>query len=36
MDKKTKAALTRELRNKTLLITGGAGSVGSVLVKKNS
>jgi len=34
MDKKTKAAITKELRNKTLLITGGAGSVGSVLVKK--
>jgi len=34
MDKKTKAAITKELKNKTLLITGGAGSVGSVLVKK--
>jgi UDP-N-acetylglucosamine 4,6-dehydratase len=34
MDKKTKDALTKELKNKTLLITGGAGSIGSVLVKK--
>ena len=34
MDKKTKEELTKELKNKTLLITGGAGSVGSVLVKK--
>ena len=33
MDKKTKDALTKELKNKTLLITGGAGSVGSTLVK---
>ena len=34
MDKKTKEILTKELKNKTLLITGGAGSVGSALVKK--
>ena len=34
MDKKTKSAITKELKNKTLLITGGAGSVGSILVKK--
>ena len=34
MDKKMKSAITKELKNKTLLITGGAGSVGSELVKK--
>lgn len=34
MDKKTKTIITRELKNKTILITGGAGSVGSVLVRK--
>ena len=34
MDKKTKTILTKELKNKTILITGGAGSIGSVLVKK--
>lgn len=34
MDKKTKSSITKELKNKTILITGGAGSVGSVLVKK--
>ena len=34
MDKKTKIIITKELKNKTVLITGGAGSVGSVLVKK--
>ena len=34
MDKKTKDVITKELKNKTLLITGGAGSVGSALVKK--
>lgn len=34
MDKKTKTIITKELKNKTILITGGAGSVGSVLVKK--
>jgi UDP-N-acetylglucosamine 4,6-dehydratase/5-epimerase len=34
MDKKTKSAITKELKNKTLLITGGAGSVGFILVKK--
>jgi len=34
MDKKTKDTITKELKNKTILITGGAGSVGSVLVKK--
>ncbi len=34
MNKKTKDLLTKELKNKTILITGGAGSVGSVLVAK--
>ena len=34
MDKKNKTILTKELKNKTILITGGAGSIGSVLVKK--
>lgn len=34
MDKKTKASVSKELKNKTVLITGGAGSVGSALVKK--
>jgi UDP-N-acetylglucosamine 4,6-dehydratase len=34
MYKKTKAAITKELKNKTILVTGGAGSVGSVLIKK--
>jgi UDP-N-acetylglucosamine 4,6-dehydratase/5-epimerase len=34
MDKKTKTIITKELKNKNILITGGAGSVGSVLVKK--
>ena len=34
MDKKTKNILTKELKNKNILITGGAGSVGSILVKK--
>jgi UDP-N-acetylglucosamine 4,6-dehydratase/5-epimerase len=34
MDKRTKESLTKELKNKTILVTGGAGSVGSVLVKK--
>ena len=34
MNKKTKDIITKELKNKTLLITGGAGSVGSALVKK--
>ena len=29
-----KTDITKELRNKTILITGGAGSIGSVLVKK--
>ena len=34
MDKKTKASVSKELKNKTVLVTGGAGSVGSALVKK--
>jgi len=34
MDKKNKTILTKELKNKTILITGGAGSIGLVLVKK--
>ena len=34
MNKKTKNILTKELKNKTILVTGGAGSIGSVLVKK--
>jgi len=35
MKKKTKTDnITKELKNKTILITGGAGSVGSALVKK--
>ena len=34
MDKKTRTIITKELKNKTVLITGGAGSVGSILVKK--
>ena len=29
-----KSALVKELKNKSILITGGAGSIGSVLVKK--
>ena len=29
-----KTDITKELKNKTILITGGAGSIGSVLVKK--
>jgi len=33
MNKKIKDNLTKELKNKTILVTGGAGSVGSVLVK---
>jgi len=31
---KMKALLTKKLRNKTILITGGAGSLGSILTKK--
>jgi UDP-N-acetylglucosamine 4,6-dehydratase/5-epimerase len=31
---KLKPSITKELRNKTILVTGGAGSVGSSLVKK--
>lgn len=31
---KLKSILNRELKNKTILITGGAGSIGSVLTKK--
>jgi UDP-N-acetylglucosamine 4,6-dehydratase/5-epimerase len=31
---KLKPSITKELRNKTILVTGGAGSVGSFLVKK--
>ncbi len=34
MDKKIKTILTKELKNKTILVTGGAGSIGLVLVKK--
>ncbi len=34
INKKTKDILTKELKNKTILITGGAGSIGSVLVAK--
>ena len=34
MNKKTKNAINKELKNKTILITGGAGSVGTVLVEK--
>ena len=34
MDNKNKNSLTKELKNKNILITGGAGSVGSILVKK--
>ena len=34
MDKKTKAIIAKELKNKNILITGGAGSIGSVLVKE--
>ena len=31
---KEKSSITKELRNKTVLITGGAGSVGSTLTKE--
>lgn len=34
IDKKNNTILSKELKNKTVLVTGGAGSVGSVLVKK--
>lgn len=34
MKKNTKRSLIKELKNKTILVTGGAGSIGSVLVKK--
>ena len=34
MNKKTKAIIAKELKNKNILITGGAGSIGSVLVKE--
>lgn len=34
MDKKTKTNITKELKNKIIVITGGAGSIGSGLVKK--
>ena len=34
INKKTKDILTKELKNKTILITGGAGSIGSILVAK--
>ena len=34
MDKNTTSVITKELKNKTILITGGAGSVGLVLVKR--
>ncbi len=33
-DKKNSASISKELKNKTILVTGGAGSIGSVLVKK--
>ncbi|MEM2159937.1 MAG: polysaccharide biosynthesis protein [Candidatus Nitrosotenuis sp.] len=33
MIKSQKAALVRELKNKSILVTGGAGSIGSVLVE---
>ena len=33
-NKTKKSALVKELKNKSILITGGAGSIGSVLVKK--
>lgn len=31
---KQKTAITKELKNKSILVTGGAGSIGSVLVEK--
>ncbi|MEW6044608.1 MAG: SDR family NAD(P)-dependent oxidoreductase [Thermoproteota archaeon] len=34
MTKSQKAALVKELKNKSILVTGGAGSIGSVLVEK--
>jgi FlaA1/EpsC-like NDP-sugar epimerase len=34
MNKIQKNKITKELKNKSILVTGGAGSVGSVLVKK--
>ena len=34
IDKKNSITISKELKNKTILITGGAGSVGLVLVKK--
>ena len=34
INKKNSTVISKELKNKTILITGGAGSVGSVLVKK--
>ena len=33
MNKKQKQSITRELKNKSILVTGGAGSIGSVLVE---
>ena len=33
MIKSQRAALLRELKNKSILVTGGAGSIGSVLVE---
>ena len=34
MNKIQKNKITKELKNKSILVTGGAGSIGSVLVKK--
>ena len=34
MNKIQKTALTKELKNKSILVTGGAGSIGSVLVEE--
>ena len=34
IDKKNSIIISKELKNKTVLVTGGGGSVGSVLVKK--
>ncbi len=33
--KKFVNSITNELKNKTVLITGGAGSIGTALTKKN-
>ena len=34
LSKNQRATITKELKNKTILITGGAGSVGSTLTKE--